>query len=61
MPDGKYFRNDSVRIETETKTYYLPPDNEADIIERLNKWIVFINRKDIEEPLIKSTIAQLLF
>lgn len=60
LPDGKYFRNDSVRIGTKTKTYYLPPDNEADIIERLNKWIVFINRKDIE-PLIKSTIAHYYF
>lgn len=60
LPDGKYFRNDSVRIGTKTKTYYLPPDNEADIIERLNKWIEFINRKDIE-PLIKSTIAHYYF
>lgn len=59
-PDGKYFRNSYVYVGNDSQIYYIPKDNELDIIEDLQKWINFINRKDIDY-LTKAAISHYYF
>ncbi|USS89127.1 Fic family protein [Fructilactobacillus cliffordii] len=60
LPDGKLFRNKSVRIGTDFSTVHKPKDNEDEISEDLNEWILFINSNDIS-PIFKVFIAHYFF
>lgn len=61
LSDGKYFRQDSVKIINDSGTsIHYPPVGEDEINNRLEKWIDFINNKDIPF-LIKSLVGHYYF
>lgn len=60
LPDGKLFRNRTVRIGNDTETVHSPKEHEQEIILDLKDWITFINNDDIPF-IIKSFIGHYFF
>ncbi|WP_349515450.1 Fic family protein [Leuconostoc suionicum] len=61
MPDGLYFRKDSVKIVNASgQAIHYPPVGEEQINNRLEQWVSFINNKQIPF-LVKALTAHFFF
>lgn len=60
LPDGEYFRNQSVRIGTDTETIHRPPMNEEKIKIKLKSLIDFMNNEEIP-PIEKAIVTHFMF